>query len=110
MRNAILAGVLAVGSLTVVPACGGPAELPPGSGNDSPQLAAPPNLGDRSAAAAVASVIAAGTLPSLERIRKDKSPQDVTLQQLTFAPGDASAYHYHLGPVFVVVQAGAPAQ
>jgi quercetin dioxygenase-like cupin family protein len=106
MRNAILATVLAVGGLAAISACGGPAELTPGSGNDPAQLAAPGTLGDRTAAAAVASVIARGTLPSLERIRKDKSPQDVTLQQLTFAPGDASAYHYHLGPVFVVVQAG----
>jgi quercetin dioxygenase-like cupin family protein len=106
MRNAILAAVLAVGSFAVVSACGGPAELTPGSGSAPEQLAAPQGLGDRSAAAAVSSVIASGTLPSLERIRKDKSPRDVTLQQLTFAPGDGSAYHYHLGPVFVVVQAG----
>jgi quercetin dioxygenase-like cupin family protein len=106
MRNVFLSAALAVGSLAVVSGCGGPSELTPGSGNEPPQLAAAPDVGGHSAAAAVASVIATGTLPSLERIRKNKSPQDVTLQQLTFAPGDASAYHYHPGPVFVVVQAG----
>jgi quercetin dioxygenase-like cupin family protein len=62
-------------------------------------------VGNR-AAALTAELVAKGVLPSLHKIPKNKSAQDVVVQHITFAAGDASAYHYHPGPVFVVVAAG----
>jgi quercetin dioxygenase-like cupin family protein len=47
-----------------------------------------------------------GVLPSLHRIPKDKSPHDVIDSSIVLAPGDLVAFHYHPGPVFVVVATG----
>jgi hypothetical protein len=68
------------------------------------------SAGDSAATAAQSSALTQrlglGVLPSLHRIPKDKSPHDVIDSSLILAPGDLVAFHYHPGPVFVVVASG----
>jgi len=94
MKRVFLAAVFSAGVVGVW-GCGG-----------APESGAT-NTGVGSRESALTSEIpATGVLPSLHKIPKDKSPRDIYVQHLTFAPGDASAFHYHPGPVFAVITKG----
>lgn len=92
MKRVLLTAVLA-GSVFGVWGCGGAPE----SGSADTQL-----RND----ALTAELVTTGVLPSLHKIQKARSPHNVTVQHLTFAPGDASIFHYHAGPVFAVISKG----
>jgi quercetin dioxygenase-like cupin family protein len=94
MKRVILTAVFS-GSVIGVWGCGGASE----------PVATNAGVEDRESAL-TSELLAMGALPSLHKIPKDKSPRDVVVQHLTFAPGDASVFHYHLGPVFAVITTG----
>ena len=76
-----------------------------GCGGASEAGATNAGVGSRESAL-TAEIVATGLLPSLHKIPKAKSPQDIVVQHLTFAPGDASAFPYPPGPVFAVIAKG----
>jgi quercetin dioxygenase-like cupin family protein len=62
-------------------------------------------VGNRESAL-TAEIVASGVMPSLHKIPKAKSPQDIVVQHVTFDPGEGSAFHYHPGHVLVVIASG----
>jgi quercetin dioxygenase-like cupin family protein len=87
----------------VLPSIAAACVLTSGCGGAS---AADPGATATQSAALVTQRLAVGVLPSLHRIPKDNSPHDVIVSLLTLAPGDIVAFHYHPGPVFVVIATG----
>lgn len=60
-------------------------------------------LGGATAYAAVTNVLGVGTIPHSETLG---GPATVTVRTISFAPGEAGAWHYHPGPLFNVVTQG----
>jgi len=64
-------------------------------------------------AAIVNVTLARGTLATEEKVNipglvkfENKAPVDFVYSELTFQPGDATAWHYHPGPTLVTVKEG----
>jgi quercetin dioxygenase-like cupin family protein len=76
-----------------------------GCGGASDPGATSAGVGNRESAL-TAEILATGVLPSLHKIPKAKSPQDIVVQHVTFDPGEGSTFHYHPGHVLVVIAAG----